>query len=383
MGEIMEGNARMAGRGLRVLGFAWRRDPEKPLEFAGLLGLRDPPRPNVRQAIEALANAHIKALMLTGDQQRTAMAIGEALGFEQDAVFSRVTPEAKLDIVEKLRQKGAIVAMTGDGVNDGPALKAADVGIAMGERGTDLARAVADVVLAHDDLPSLVEAVAEGRTLYGNVRRAIDYLVATNLSEVGLMLLGSFVGIIPLSPLHLLWINVLTDVAPALALAVEPPEADVMRRPPRDPRKPLFGPVDSRRLGARSVQMTAAALASYGAAYLRPGGRQPQYASTMAFASLVTSQLLETTNHRADSLAPDPRLGWVLCGSLVAQSAALFSPPVRTVLGNARLNVLDLAFAVASGAAAARFRGRGFGGLFPFRQVVVTRASLAVDGRSA
>jgi Ca2+-transporting ATPase len=373
--EIMEGNAKMAGRGLRVLGFAWRRDSAESLEFAGLLGLRDPPRPNVRQAIEALANAHIKTLMLTGDQQRTAIAIGSALGISEDAVFSRVTPEAKLGIVEDLQRKGAIVAMTGDGVNDGPALKAADVGIAMGERGTDLARAVADVVLAHDDLPSLVEAVAEGRTLYDNVRRAIDYLVATNLSELALMLLGSIVGITPLSPLHLLWINILTDVAPALALAMEPPEADVMRRAPREPQKPLFAPLDSRRLGARSLQMTAAAFVSYGAARLRPRERQDDHARTMAFASLVTSQLLETANYRAGGRPGDPRLRWVLGASLFAQATALLSPSVRSVLGNTRLGLFDLALSVATGTAAARWRGRELSWLSPSEEILVKRAS--------
>ncbi len=288
---IMTSNAAMAERGLRVLGFAWRRDVDRPLEFAGLVGLRDPPRPHVRQAIESLAAAHIRTLMLTGDEHRTALAIGEALGIAANDVHSRVTPEAKLDIVQHLQRQGAIVAMTGDGVNDGPALKAADVGIAMGERGTDLARAVADVVLARDDLPSLVAAVAEGRTLYGNVRRAIDYLVATNMSEVALMLLGSVGGAVPLAPLHLLWINIVTDVAPALALAMEPPDADVMRRPPRDPQSELFGRSDSRRLGARSAQMTAGALAAYLLGGAR-AGRQQEYASTMAFASLMTSQIL-------------------------------------------------------------------------------------------
>jgi Ca2+-transporting ATPase len=378
---IMENNGKMAGRGLRVLGFAWRRDSTAPLEFAGLVGLRDPPRPNVRAAIRALGSANIHTLMLTGDQARTAVAIGEALGISPDAVHSRVTPEAKLEIVQDLQRRGAIVAMTGDGVNDGPALKAADVGIAMGERGTDLARAVADVVLAHDDLPSLVEAVAEGRTLYDNVRRAIDYLVATNLSEVALMLVGSVVGIVPLSPLHLLWINILTDVAPALALAMEPPEGDVMQRPPRDPQRPLFGSSDSWRLGARSAQMTGAALASYAVGFHRRAG-DPRYASTMAFASLVTAQLLETENYRAEGRSRPGRLGWVLGASLFVQGTSLMSGSVRSVLGNARLAWADLGLAVASGVGAARLRGREFRWLAPRDEIVVNRPTAAESAPS-
>src|SRR6185369_3002928 len=159
--------------------------------FLGLVGLRDPPRPGVRETILALARAGVRTYMLTGDQERTAQAIAASLGIDADAVYARVTPEAKVDVVRDLQARGHVVAMTGDGVNDGPALEAADVGIAMGQRGTDVARAVADVVLARDDLPAIVEAVREGRRLYDNVRRAIDYLVATNMSEVWVMLVGS------------------------------------------------------------------------------------------------------------------------------------------------------------------------------------------------
>jgi Ca2+-transporting ATPase len=335
----------------------------------------------VREAIESVAAAHIETLMLTGDQQRTARAIGEALGIPGDHVYSRVTPEAKLDIVQQLQHRGSIVAMTGDGVNDGPALKAADVGIARGERGTDVARAVADVVLAHDDLPSLVEAVGEGRTLYDNVRRAIDYLVATNLSEVALMVTGSVVGFAPLAPLHLLWINILTDIAPALALAVEPAERDVMKRPPRPPQTPLFGPSDSLRLGSRSAQMAAGAMVSYAIGRTRSNGPENGYAKTMAFTSLVTSQLLETANYRAETDVPRRPLRWVLGASFVAQATSLMSPAVRMVLGNARLAWWDLALAVASGASAARWRGRPFGWLAP-DQIVVERLSRPSDAYS-
>jgi Ca2+-transporting ATPase len=371
--RILGENEAMASRGLRVLGLAWRSDLGRPLQFAGLVGLRDPPRPHVREAIETLAGAGVRTLMLTGDQQRTAAAIGGVLGIEEGAVYSRVTPDAKLGIVQDLQRRGEIVAMTGDGVNDGPALKAADVGIAMGERGTDLARAVADVVLAHDDLSSLARATAEGRTLYDNVRRSIDYMVATNLSEVAVMLLGSLVGITPLSPLHLLWINVMTDVAPALALAVEPPERDVMTRPPRDPSASLFGRADSRRLGRRSAQLAAGAMASYAFGALHGNGIGGPYASTMTFTSLVTSQLLETRNHRSASGMHDPWLGAVLVSSFAVQGASLAHPEVRSVLGNASLRLYDLVFSVASGIVAARLGGRPFFVLAPSDEVVGVR----------
>ncbi|WP_233562581.1 HAD-IC family P-type ATPase, partial [Sorangium cellulosum] len=200
--------------------------------------------------------------------------------------------EAKLEIVRALQRRGEIVAMTGDGVNDGPALKASDVGVAMGKRGTDIARAVADVVLAEDDLPSLTEAVGEGRRLHDNVRRAIAYFVATNASEVLAMLAGALTGASPLTPLQLLWINLLTDVAPALALALEPAEPGVMRRPPRDPRARLFGPRDVRALGVDAALMSGASLAAYAL-----GGRDA--AGTRAFTALVTAQLLHILACRA------------------------------------------------------------------------------------
>jgi Ca2+-transporting ATPase len=371
-GAIMEENAAMAGRGLRVLGFAWRREPQPVLEFAGLIGLRDPPKSNVRDAMQTLGHAGIEALMLTGDQRRTAVAIGRALGIPEDSVYSRVTPEAKLDIVRDLQRRGSVVAMTGDGVNDGPALKAADVGIAMGERGTDLARAVADVVLAHDDLSSLVRATSEGRTLYDNVRRAIDYLVATNMSEVAVMLVGSLAGAFALSPLHLLWINVMTDIAPALALAVEPPEGNVMARPPRDPSAPLFGADDSRRLGKRAGQMALGALVAYGVGARGGNGSAPA-ASTMAFASLITSQLLETRNHRAVTGTHNPWLQRVLLGSFAVQGASLALPPVRQLLGNAPLPPQAIAVAVATGIVAARLGGRPFVSLLPTEEIVGVR----------
>ncbi|MDI1477868.1 cation-transporting P-type ATPase [Polyangium sp. y55x31] len=352
--RLLAMNDAMASRGLRVLALAWRKDGdetkshEAPLVLAGLVGMRDPPRRGVREALAVLAGAGVRTMMLTGDQARTAQAIGAELGIGAADVYSRVTPEAKLDVVRELQDGGAIVAMTGDGVNDGPALKAADVGVAMGERGTDIARAVADVVLAHDDLGSLADAVSEGRRLYDNVRRAIEYLVATNASEVMVMLAGSVVGAEPLGPLQLLWINMLTDVAPALALAIEPADADVMRRPPRDPQAPLFGQERGKKLAREASKMAAVSLAAYGIGALGPGANVSR-ARTMSFASLVVAQLLHARSCRSSGSLPNPELERALVVSLGLQAAALGLPGLRRVLGTTPLGPIDLSIAVVLG----------------------------------
>ncbi|WP_437319850.1 cation-translocating P-type ATPase [Sorangium sp. So ce385] len=383
--EVLRQNDAMASRGLRVLALAWRRDgrpdDDAPLELAGLVGLRDPAREGAREALATLSGAGIRTLMLTGDQERTARAIGAELGIPADAVHSRVTPEAKLDIVRALQQRGAIVAMTGDGVNDGPALKAADVGVAMGKRGTDIARAVADVVLAEDDLPSLAEAVREGRRLHDNVRRAIAYFVATNASEVLAMLAGALAGASPLTPLQLLWINLLTDIAPALALALEPAEPGVMRRPPRDPAAPLLGGRDLRALGLDAATMSGASLAAYAL-----GGRAT--AGSRAFTALVTAQLLHILACRAGAAegAPgplarrdNPHVARALAATSALQALALGSRSLGRLLGAPRLGAGELALAVLAGALPSLVRGspgRAAGG---GREIAIVRQVDSVE----
>ncbi len=344
-------NEAMASRGLRVLACAWRRlaVDDGHFVFLGLIGLRDPPRPGVAEAIRTLRRAGIRFTMLTGDQERTAQAVAASLGIDADAVYSRVTPEAKVSVVRELSALGQVVAMTGDGVNDAPALRAADVGIAMGQRGTDIARAVADVVLARDDLPVIVEAVAEGRRLYDNVRRAIDYLIATNMSEVLVMILGGLAREGPLQPLQLLWLNMLTDVVPALALATEPAEPGVMERPPRDPRAPLFGPPDYLRLGRASLEMAAAALSAFGVGgWRRDAGAEPP---AMAFTALATAQILHTRACRAGAGVENPVLSRALAGTAALQLAAFASRPLRAALSIRRTGPVDLAVAALLGAA--------------------------------
>lgn len=348
---ILTQNELMASHGLRVLAFGWRKgrhDDDFGYSFVGLIGLQDPPKSGVREATTILSRAGITTRMLTGDQQKTALAVGQLLGIPENHIHSRVTPVEKLEIVQKLQMAGHLVAMTGDGVNDGPALKAADVGIAMGKRGTDIARAVADVVLAGDDLPAIITAITEGRRLHDNVRRAIHYLAATNSSEVMLMLLGAAIGITPLGPLQLLWVNILTDIAPALALAVEPAENDSMCRPPRSAQAPLFSPNDLRQLLEHAALMATGALSSYGLG--ATFGLGPGPARTMTFLSLVTSQILYTQTCRAHSAQPDPALRWAVAVSFGLQAAAIGIPGLRRVLDIHPIGLGAIGTSVAVGA---------------------------------
>jgi Ca2+-transporting ATPase len=245
--RLEQANLALASEGLRVLALAWR--PEGPsaagssvegLTFLGLVGLADPLRPGVKEALAQCRDAGIAIMMLTGDQRTTAEAVGAQLDLPPDAIRSRVTPEDKMDLVTTLQSRGEVVAMTGDGVNDAPALARADIGIAMGRHGTDVAREAADVVLVDDEFATIVGAVREGRVVYGNLGKVIHFLFSSNLSEI----LTIFAAIVagfpsPLGPLQILWVNLVTDILPAMALVRDPADPDVMRRPPRDPRQPL------------------------------------------------------------------------------------------------------------------------------------------------
>jgi P-type Ca2+ transporter type 2C len=269
---IMQRNAELASEGLRVLGVAFRplSDPdparaERDLTFVGLVGIIDPPRPEVQQAVQKCAAAGVRPVMITGDHPLTAAAIARQLGIggghvlsgrdldELDesgldravastSVYARVAPEHKLGIVAALQKRGEVVAMTGDGVNDAPALKQANIGVAMGVEGTEVAREAADMVLLDDNFATIVAAVEEGRVIYDNIRKFLKYLLATNAGELWVMLLGPLFGLpLPLLPLQILWINLVTDGLPALALSVERPERDVMARPPRQSSESLLG----------------------------------------------------------------------------------------------------------------------------------------------
>ncbi|MBI5570855.1 MAG: cation-transporting P-type ATPase [Desulfomonile tiedjei] len=374
-------NDSMAGDALRVLGVAYAihqgSEPsasENGLTWLGLVGMADPIRDRVKESIAAFHQAGLETVMITGDQSQTAYAVGRRLGLsngrpleildstsltntdpamikalgKQVHVFSRVSPSNKLQIVQALQSSGQVVAMTGDGINDGPALKAADIGIAMGRGGTDVAREVADVVLEEDDLETLIVAIRDGRTIYNNIRKTLRYLLATNFSEIQVMFVSGALGLgYPLNAMQLLWINLLSDIFPGLALALEPAEPDVMDRPPRDPQEPIVSTGDFKRIAFDAATMTATSLAAYGYGLAKYG--MGASAATLAFQSLTISQILHAiscrSEHRsvfdAGESAPNQYLNIAIIGSLGLQLATLFVPGLRSLLGITSITAVD------------------------------------------
>jgi Ca2+-transporting ATPase len=378
---LAERNFRMANDSLRVLAFAYRLSDREckteKLVWVGLTGMTDPERPGARELIAKFHRAGIKTVMLTGDQAPTATAIAKKLNLsgrdeirvmdsssletedlkslsrviEGVDVFARVTPSHKLRIVEAMQSTGKVVAMTGDGINDGPALKAADIGIAMGGNGTEMAREVGDIVLKEDDLNTVLAAVEQGRTTYDNVRKSIHFVLATNLSEV-LVVFGavSVTGGHPLSAMQLLWINLVTDIFPALALSMEAPESEVLNRPPREARAAVFSRSDTGRIAKEAGVMTVGALASFAYGVAKYGfGAQAQ---TMAFSNLTSAQLLHAYSCRSETesiFEPSSRpanraLQISMATGFLLQCASLWVPGVRRLLGTARLSPVDLLF---------------------------------------
>jgi Ca2+-transporting ATPase len=294
---LVEASNEMASRGLRVLAVALGSTAaEQELEVLGLVGIADPPRTEAIDAIARARNAGIRTVMITGDHPVTATAIAKELGLigpgdaAEGLVHARATPEQKLDIVRGWKKRGAIVAMTGDGVNDAPALREAHIGIAMGRTGTEVTREASDIVLTDDNFASIVAAVEAGRGIFDNIRKTLVYLLSGNVAELLVMLAAAIVGLpLPLLPLQLLWINLVTDGLPALALVTDPIGRDVMSRAPRPPAEPILGRREWLAITATAVLQAAIALGVFAWA-LDARGLDP--ARNLAFSVLVFGELL-------------------------------------------------------------------------------------------
>jgi len=346
--RLLEDNRAMAGEGLRVLAFAWRRVEAiedatvADLTFLGFAGLVDPVRSDVADAIAACREAGIRTIMLTGDQQLTALTVGRQLGLEPDAIRSRVSPEGKLEMVAELQSRGEIVAMTGDGVNDAPALVRADIGVAMGRHGTDVARESADLVLTDDNFATIVEAVKEGRVIYANLRKVIRFLFSCNLSEILTIFAAILLGYpTPLLPLQILWVNLVTDILPATALIRDPADDDVMGHPPRDPGEALVTWRSGARILAEGGLLAAGVLSTYLWTVWREGPGAP--AGTMAFMALVLIHPFQAMSCRSErlnwwQLRPNPWVPLSLLALFALQWLAIEWGPLARLLGTRPLS---------------------------------------------
>jgi Ca2+-transporting ATPase len=384
--KILADNDQLAEDGIRVLGVAFRplnevnehleaKTLEQNLIFVGIVGMIDPVRPEVKEAVQICLTAGIRPVMITGDHPLTAQHIAEELGIEtnnklltgqeleqlspeelekkvdQVSVYARVSPQHKLDIVKALQKRGEIVAMTGDGVNDAPALKQADIGVAMGITGTDVAKEAADMVLLDDNFATIIAAVKEGRVIYDNIRKFIKYTLTGNAGELWVILLAPFLGMpLPLIPLQILWINLLADGLLALALSVEPPERQIMQRRPHHPNERIF----SRGVGRDIVWVgLLLGLVLLAVAYSYWSNHQPSW-QTMVFTTLALSRmgLAETIRSERDSLfrigllSNKPLLGAVVL-TFCLQMLVIYVPFLQTVFKTTPLSAIDLAIAAA------------------------------------
>ncbi len=356
-----EANAAMAARGLRVLAVAVGDGPaEAGLTLRGLVGLADPPRPEAVRAVAEARAAGIRTVMITGDHPVTARAIAMEMGIlapgedPAERVHARVSPEDKLHIVRAWKDRGEVVAMTGDGVNDAPALREAHVGVAMGRTGTEVTREAADMVLADDNFASIVAAVREGRAIFENIRKTLVYLLTGNAGELLLVLGATLLALpVPLLPLQLLWINLVTDGLPALALVLDPPSPDVLKHPPRPLSEAMLGPRQWRRVVVVGAIEAALALGVY-TFHLRVD--HLDRARTLAFFTLVFCELLRAfaARHPRRTLFEvgaftNVRLVVVVVASIALQLALLAVPVVRERFGLVPLTLHELAFAFALG----------------------------------
>ena len=368
--SIQRKNQEMANKALRVLAVAYKEmetmpnainsSLEEDLIFVGLIGMIDPPREGVKEAVATCKRAGIKTVMITGDHVLTARAIAKELGIlkekdlsvtgeeldhisEQDlrknimrySVFARVSPEHKVRIVKAFRSTGAVVAMTGDGVNDSPALKNADIGIAMGKNGTDVAKNASDMILTDDNFATIVEAVKQGRNIFENIRKAVHFLIATNIGEIVTIFLGLVLGLkSPLLAIQLLWVNLVTDSLPAIALGLEPPEKDIMNRKPRDPKKGIFA---DGLWGKIFIEGTMIGMLTLFAFSLGNNLYGLQVGRTMAFVVLGLSELVHSFNLRSEdsifktNLLENKYLVGAFLIGVILQTIVVILPPIANL----------------------------------------------------
>ncbi len=387
-------NEKMARRALRVLGLAYKdlgknnknyfaEDVENNLVFVGLVGMIDPPRSSAVESIQLCKTAGIKTVMITGDHQITAQAIAEELGLDTGegriltgrelddvsdhelkkiikhiTVFARVSPKHKLRIVKALKAVGEIVAMTGDGVNDAPAVKEADIGVAMGKTGTDVTKEASSMILADDNFSTIVAAIEEGRSIYDNIRKFIRYLLSCNTGEIIIMFLATLAGLpLPLIPIQVLWVNLVTDGLPAMALGVDRPDPDIMLRPPRKTGESIFARGLSTKIIFRGLYIGLASLLVFVTA-LYLGDGDLKLARTMAFVTLVFSQLFHVFECRSERYSvfeigfwSNPYLAGAVMVSITMQLAVVYTPLFQQVFQTVPLNGFQwgMVFAAAGG----------------------------------
>ena len=374
--EVRMKNGEMAAGALRVVAVAFREWTEEPffftpevleqdLTFAGMAGMIDPPRLEAKEAVETCKRAGIRPVMITGDHALTAQAIADQLGIyrkgdriitgqelekmeetelsqavENCTVFARVSPEHKVRIVKAFQKNGKIVAMTGDGVNDAPALKAADIGCAMGRQGTEVAKGAADMVLLDDNFATIVEAVREGRGIYDNIQKAVHFLLSSNIGEIITIFVAMLLGwATPLLPIQLLWVNLVTDSLPAIALGLDPAEQDIMERNPRKDASLFAGGMGSR-IAVEGMMIGMLALLAFGIGHIYfDGGKEYITGRTMAFAVLSLSQLVHAFNMRTEHSLTQIFLGsnLYLVGAFfvgcVLQAGVIMIEPLSAVFG--------------------------------------------------
>ena len=391
--EILRQNKQMADKALRVLCAASREWPQLPpdfepdtlehdLTFLGLTGMIDPIRPEVKDAITECRQAGIRPIMITGDHKDTAIAIAKQLGIIETAdeaitgaelndisddrfaevigrysVYARVQPEHKVRIVNAWRKNGFVTAMTGDGVNDAPSIKSADIGIGMGITGTDVTKNVADMVLADDNFATIVNAVEEGRRIYDNIRKAIQFLLGSNMSEVLSVFFATLMGFVILEPVHLLWINLITDCFPALALGLEKGEPDLMHRKPRPSTDGIFSGGLGVDVAYQGFMVTCVTLAAYFIGHWMESGVWEIAASpdgvTMAFLTMSMAEIFHSFNMRSQrgsvfTLGSHNKVLWgAMLLSLVLTTGVIYLPGISDAFGFTHISAPEYAVAMA------------------------------------